>query len=444
MRAFSTRVRLLAGVAAGSLIFAACSSSGSKDTTAPDTTAAASAETTAAAADTTSSGADTTGAAVETTTAGSSDTTVAAAAAGNEAATGIKAPDLPMATAVGAGEGELNLVAWAGYTEKAWVDPFTTASGCKVNVKVGNTSDEMVALMQTGDYDGVSASGDATLRLIAAGEVAPVNTDLIANYADVYAALKDKPWNSVGGKSYGVPHGRGANLLAYNTDKITPAPDSWNIVWDANSPAKGSVTAYDSPIYIADAAVYLMSTKPDLKITNPYSLDDTQLAAALDLLKVQKGLVGEYWSDYTKQIAAFKAGSTTVGTTWQVIANSLLGEKAPVGVVLPKEGSTGWSDTWMISAKAKHPNCMYLWMNEIISPKANAAATEYFGEAPANPKACEFTTDKNHCATFHAGDEDYFSKIWYWTTPVKDCIDGRGPICTDYAAWTKAWTELKG
>jgi putative spermidine/putrescine transport system substrate-binding protein len=447
MRASSTRARLLLGVAAASLLFTACSSSGSKDTTAADTAAAA-AETTAAAA---ASDATAAAAQVDATAAAAADTTVAPAAAetsapasGNEAATGIKAPDLPMATAVGAGEGELNLVAWAGYTEKAWVDPFTAASGCKVNVKVGNTSDEMVALMQTGDYDGVSASGDATLRLIAAGEVAPVNTDLIPNYADVYPALKGKPWNSVGGKSYGVPHGRGANLLAYNTEKITPAPDSWSIVWDANSPAKGSVTAYDSPIYIADAALYLMSTKPELKITNPYALDDTQLAAALDLLKVQKGLIGEYWSDYTKQIAAFKAGSTTVGTTWQVIANSLLADKAPVAVVLPKEGSTGWSDTWMISAKAKHPNCMYLWMNEIISPKANAAATEFFGEAPANPKACAFTADKNQCTTFHADDEAYFSKIWYWTTPVKDCIDGRGPICTDYAAWTKAWTELKG
>ena len=434
MRASSTRARLLVGLAAASLLFASCSSD-AEDTTA-ETEAVVETEAPAE-----------TEAAVETEAAAETEAAVeteAAPAGGNEVAPGISAPDLPMATEVGAGEGELNLVAWAGYTEKAWVDPFTTASGCKVNVKVGNTSDEMVALMQTGEYDGVSASGDATLRLIAAGEVAPVNTDLIANYADVYAGLKGKAWNTVGGKSYGVPHGRGANLLAYNTEKITPAPDSWSIVWDAASPAKGSVTAYDTPIYIADAAVYLMATKPELKITNPYALDEAQLAASLELLKIQKGLIGEYWSDYTKQIAAFKAGSTTVGTTWQVIANVLAGEKAPVAVVLPKEGSTGWSDTWMISAKAKHPNCMYLWMNEIISPKANAAATEYFGEAPSNPKACELTANKDHCATFHAGDEEYFSKIWYWTTPVKDCIDGRGPICTDYAAWTQAWTEIKG
>ena len=271
-----------------------------------------------------------------------------------------------------------------------------------------------------------------------------MNTDLLKDYPDVFDGLKNKPWNSVDGKSYGVPHGRGANLLMYNTDAVTPAPDSWSVVFDAASPYKGKVTAYDTPIYIADAALYLMKTKPELSITNPYALDETQLAAAVDLLKVQKGIVSEYWSDYLKQLSAFKAGSMVVGTAWQVTANTAIADGQKVAVVKPKEGSTGWSDTWMIAAKAKNPNCAYLWMDYIISPQANAMATEYFGEAPANKKACALTKDPNHCTTFHADDEAYFADIWYWTTPTKECLDGRGPKCVDYAGWTKAWTELKG
>src|SRR3712207_2521864 len=148
----------------------------------------------------------------------------------------------------------------------------------------------MVTLMRSGDYDGVSASGDATLRLIAAGDVAPVNTDLIENYADVYEGLKDQPHNTVDGKSYGVPHGRGANLLMWRTDKVTPAPDSWGIVFDPAQMEKykGKITAYDNPIYIADAALYLRATQPDLGIENVYELDDKQFQAAVDLLKQQR------------------------------------------------------------------------------------------------------------------------------------------------------------
>jgi putative spermidine/putrescine transport system substrate-binding protein len=440
-----TSIRAIAASAAIAFALAGCGGSSSETTT--ETTIAAAEETPAE-----ETPAETSAPAAEEAPAETSapaeeaavETTVAAAAGGNEAAAGIAAPDLPMATEIGAGEGSVNIVAWPGYTEKAWVEPFQVASGCKVNVKVGNTSDEMVSLMQTGEYDVVSASGDASLRLVAAGEVSPVNVDLLKNYADVYPGLKGKPWNSVAGKAYGVPHGRGANLLMYNTEKFPTAPDSWSVVWEADSPAKGSVTAYDAPIYIADAAVYLMSTKPELKITNPYALDETQFAAALELLKQQKPLVSEYWSDYLKQMAAFKTGTMTAGTTWQVVANASKGEGTKVEVVLPKEGSTGWSDTWMVSSKSKNPNCAYMWMDYIISPEGNAMATEYFGEAPSNQKSCALTTNKDHCTTFHAGDEDYFSKIWYWTTPTKECLDGRGPICMEFAEWTKAWTELKG
>jgi putative spermidine/putrescine transport system substrate-binding protein len=365
---------------------------------------------------------------------------------------GLTLPDVPKLQSLGAGEGQVNVVSWAGYVEDGstdpsvdWVTDFEQATGCQVNNKIGATSDEMVALMKTGDYDVVSASGDASLRLIYGGDVAPVNTDLVANYADIFDALKLQQWNSVNGVAYGIPHGRGANLLMYRTDTVTPAPTSWGAVFDPNSPYKGKITAYDSPIYIADAALYLMKTKPDLKITNPYALDDTQFQAAIDLLKQQNALIGEYWSDYTKEVSAFKSGDSVLGTTWQVIVNLAAADKTPVAAILPSEGATGWSDTWMISSKAKHPNCAYLWMNHIVSPKANAGVAEWFGEAPSNKKSCALTAAKDHCATFHADDENYFKQVWYWSTPISQCLDGRTNVtCKDYAAWTQAWTTIKG
>ena len=98
----------------------------------------------------------------------------------------------------------------------------------------------------------------------------------------------------------------------------------------------------------------------------------------------------------------------------------------------------------MISSEAKHPNCMYKWMNHIISPKANAEVAEWFGEAPANSKSCALTAVKDHCKIFHADDEAYFDKVAYWNTPRKQCGDDRGDVCKDYSEWVKAWTEIKG
>lgn len=370
---------------------------------------------------------------------------------GTAGGSSFKVPDLKALDKLGTPEGQVSVLAWPGYVEDGsndpkvdWVSDFEKSSGCQVTVKTFGTSDEAVQLMRTGQYDTVSASGDATLRLIAAGDVEPMNTSLITNYPDIFEALKNKPWNSVNDVPYGIPHGRGANLLMYRTDLVKPAPDSWAAVFDKGSEQKGKVTAYDSPIYIADAALYLMATKPDLGIKDPYALDSKQLAAAVDLLKKQSENIGEYWSDYLKEIQAFKNGSSTVGTTWQVIANVAKAEKAPVEVVLPKEGSTGWSDTWMVGAKSKNKTCAYKFIDHIVSPKANASVAEYFGEAPANKKSCAETTDPKHCEVFHAEDEEYFSKVKYWNTPISACLDGRTDVkCTDYAEWTKAWTEIR-
>jgi putative spermidine/putrescine transport system substrate-binding protein len=348
-------------------------------------------------------------------------------------------------------EGAVSLVAWPYYVEDGsndpaadWVTGFEEESGCDVTVKVANSSDEMVTLMKTGQYDAISASGNASLRLVAGGDVVPVNTDFLTNWDDIFPDLKDQPYNTVDGVPYGVPHGRGANLLMWRTDIVKPAPTSWGAVFDANSPYKGKVTAYDDSVYIADAAVYLMATQPDLEITNPYELDDTQFQAAVDLLKTQKTLVGEYWVDAAKTQASFTSGDSVIGTTWQVIANLAQAEKVPVDVTLPEEGATGWSDTWMISSSAEHPNCAYLWLNHISSPEANAAVAEYFGEAPANEKACDLTENEDHCETFHAGDAAYWENVYYWITPLADCGDDRGEVCKDHSEWVQAWTEIRG
>jgi putative spermidine/putrescine transport system substrate-binding protein len=352
---------------------------------------------------------------------------------------------------VGKGEGEVSLISWAGYVEPEWSKPFEQKTGCKVNNKEAGTSDEMVELMKTGQYDGVSASGNATARLVAAGLVAPVNTDLVPNYKTVFADLKDQPYNTFEGVNYGIPHGRGANLLMWNGSDVTPPPDSWNVTLDPKVAAKykGKISQYDDPMSIAEAAVYLKTHEPDLGIENPYELNEDQFNAAVGLLEEQKPLVGEYWSEAAKQISAYAGGDVQVGTTWQYQYFALKEEGVPVKAspasqgFLPKEGATGWSDTWMIAKDAKHPNCMYEWMNWIIEPKTNAEVAEWFGEAPAQELACNETANKNFCAEYHAEEPQFWERVYYWETPLADCGNGEED-CKDYNDWVKAWTTIKG
>jgi len=372
---------------------------------------------------------------------------------------------------VGAGEGQLNIICWAGYCEDGtitkgvdWVTPFEQQTGCQTNVKIGDTSDQMVDLMRTGQYDGVSASGNATARLVDGGDVAPVNVDLVPNYKTIFADLKDQPYNTFDGTNYGIPHGRGADLLMWRTDAVKPDPTSWSVILDPNEAKKyaGHISVYDDPIYIADAAVYLKAHQPDLGITNPYELDDKQFSAAVDLLKQQHPFVGDYWSSFTKQINLFSSGDDQVGTTWQYQYFTLLADNQPVKApgpdtgFVPTEGATGWSDTWMIAKDAKHPNCMYKWMDYVTSAPVQAQIMQWFGEAPAQSKACpadvvtaadktlDLPADPQFCDEYHAADPAFWKRVYYWNTPRSDCGDDRGDVCKDYNDWVSAWTEIKG
>ncbi len=344
-------------------------------------------------------------------------------------------------------EGEVNVVQWAGYAQL--VEEFTAATGCTVNTKDGASSDDMISLLQTGAYDGVSASGNASIRLMTTGEVAPIDAELVPNYADVQEGIKNQEYNSLDGQPYGVPHGRGPNYLMFRNDIVPADTDSWSVIWDDAGLQEygGKISIYDDSIFIADAAVYLKATQPDLNITDPYELDEEQFNAAVDLLKKQAAAGANYWpGDVAKQIGEYTNGDSVVGTTWPYQYVQLTAADPPVAVtaIKPTEGTTGWSDTWMLYSKAANPNCMYLWMNHMISPEAQAAVAEGFGEAPVNLKACELTKNENHCDEYHADDEAWWEDVYYWTTPVADCGDDRGEVCKTQEDWEAAWTEIRG
>jgi putative spermidine/putrescine transport system substrate-binding protein len=350
-------------------------------------------------------------------------------------------------TSIGKGEGTLNVIAWEGYTDKKWVGPFEQQTGCQVHPKYAGSSDEMVTLMRQGggsQYDLVSASGDASLRLIRGGDVAPVNVNLIPGWKDFIPQLQSPPHNTVDGKHYGVSLQWGPNTLLYNTDKVKSAPTSWDAIYSPQY--KGQVTVPDNPIQIADAALYLSKHQPSLGISDPYELTPAQLDAAVKLLKAQRPLIKKYWALASDEIDLFKNGDAVIGASWPYQTITLQADKAPVKDMIPSEGATGWADTWMLSAHAKHPNCAYLWMKYISEPQVQAMQAINFGETPANLKACPYMDklQQGACAQYHGNaPASYFNSIKFWKTPTRDCGNGKQD-CTDYTTWQQKWTEVKG
>ncbi len=357
-------------------------------------------------------------------------------------------------TEIGAGEGQLDIIAWAGYIERGetdpaydWVTAFEEATGCKVNVKVAGTSDEMVTLMNQGGFDLVTASGDASLRLVAGGTVQPINTDLIPSWSTVDERLQNAPWHTVDGQHYGTPYQWGANVLMYNTETFPEAPTTWGVIYleqelpDGQS-NKGRVEAYDGPIALADAALYLKTHNPELGITDPYALTQEQYDATLELARGQRQLVSRYWHDVIAQMEDFQNEGVVASSSWPYQVNLLKAEGAPIDSVIPEEGATGWADTTMMHAEAPHPNCAYLWMEHSLDPKVQGDVAAWFGSVPSVPAACEASEllGPDGCTT---NGFDNFDKISFWKTPTTKCTDG-SDACVPYSQWVADYIGVMG
>jgi len=366
---------------------------------------------------------------------------------------GVVTGQAGMKQSIGKGEGALSIIAWAGYIERGetdknydWVTTFEKQTGCKVSVKTAATSDEMVALMNEGGFDLVTASGDASNRLISGKRVQEVNTKLVTSWKNVDPRLQNAPWHTVNGKHYGVPYQWGPNVLMYNTNVFKTPPKSWDVVFteqtlpDGKS-NKGRVQAYDGPIYVADAALYLMSHKPEVGIKDPYALDRKQFDAALNLLRQQRKIVQRYWHDAFIQVDDFINEGVVASSSWPFQVNLLQSKKQPIASTIPAEGATGWADTTMLHAESRHPNCAYMWLEHSISPKLQGDLAAWFGSVPAVPAGC-----KNNALLGPEGCETNgfknFDKIKYWKTPVANC--GGGRECVPYYEWVTNYIAVIG
>ena len=342
--------------------------------------------------------------------------------------------------------GTLKMIAWDGYLDAKWVGPFQKQSGCTIQAKYANTSNEMFRLMSGGgnaQYDMVSASGDASLRLIDAGLVQPVDVSKVPQWKQFWGPFKSPPNNTVKGKHYGISLQFGPNTLLYRTDKVKPAPKSWSIIYSPKY--KGRITIPDNSIQIADAALYLMKTKPSLGIKDPYELNPTQFNATVALLKQQRPLIKKYWSGSADNASLIASGDAWLGPTWPITTGSLVAKKVPVKELIPREGATSWLDTWMLSSKSKQTDCAYKWYRYISGAKVQALQGATWGETPVNSKACPYMNkiSKGACQTYHANEPiSFYRSLYFWKTPVADCGNGQ-TNCADASKWEDAWIKIK-
>lgn len=351
-------------------------------------------------------------------------------------------------------EGRLRLVARPGVVQDGtgesrvdWVSGFEAETGCRVSVTTAQDSREVAGMLASGRFDGAALTGDVTVPLITSGAIAPVNTSLIEGYDDIFEDLRKEALEVAGGRVFAVPVDRVVNELVYRRDRLPGTIRSASALFDPAQAASygGRLTMPDDPMLIADAALYAQRQQDQLGIENAFELDRDQFAAATSVLYTQRRYVGSYWTQPSEFEDALRSGRAVIGMGPNGVAARLQAEDPPVPVlaVEPSEGATGYIDGWAIATKARHPGCMYRWMQHLLTPQVNALVAEQAGAAPANKQVCELDdAQAKRCDSLNADDAGYWSDVALWRTPTGACGDDRGPVCRTYGAWAEAFDEL--
>ena len=316
-----------------------------------------------------------------------------------------------------------------------------------MSAKYAGSSSEMVSLMANGgggQYDLVSASGDADLRLIYGGDVKPININLIPSWKNFHPFLQSPPFNTIGGKHYGVSYEFGPNVLLYSKKAFPTAPTSWSVLYDKKY--SGQITVPNNPIQIADAALYLSKTKPSLGITDPYELTQPQFNAAVALLKQQHPLIKKYWDLASQEISLFQSGTTVVGAAWPYQTNTLVASGHEGRRHDPEPGR---------DRLGRHLDAGHQGPAPQLRLQVDAVGDHAQGAGPAgrllrrDPGQQAGLPDhgqiqKGSCAAYHANaPEAYFKTIKFWKTPLAQCGNGKND-CVPFQQWVTAWTQITG
>jgi spermidine/putrescine-binding protein len=318
----------------------------------------------------------------------------------------------------------LNLICWQGYADPSFVKPFEQMYNCSVTATYAGSSDEMVAKWIAGHgntYDLVSASGDATRRFMNSRTLLPIDVSKLKNFEKLFPKFHAPAWNTRGGVHYGVSFTWGPDVLIYNTRVFKLAPTSWHVIYD---PAyKGKLSTADNPITIADVALYL-------GYKDCYNLTDAQLAKCKATLQAQKPLLRKYWEGSGDLEDAFVHGEVVASNAWPLMTNDLRKAHFPIGETIPKEGATGWADTWMVSKSSPNVDLAMKWIDYMIGPQGQKGVIDVTNYSGASTTAIPIL-GTSRVKALHMDDLSFFDQLHMWAEPA------------NYSAWVKIWNDVK-
>ena len=321
----------------------------------------------------------------------------------------------------------LRIIGWEGYMDSSFTEQFEQQYGCKVIPTYAGSSDEMYAKIKASKgktYDLVTASGDLTKRLYDANLVETIDLTKVPYYKDLFPIFQKPVYNTFDGQPHGVSIAWGPDFLIYDTSVVKTEPTTWDILYKPEY--KGKVSLPDYPIFNADVALWKGNS-------DIYKLSKDKLTNDIkpNLLPL-RSQVRKFWNSQGELAQLFLNKEIALAWGWPVAIEELKRANFPVGATIPKEGTTGWSDSWMLLKGSPNKDIAHAWMNYMLTGAAQKPMTEVTGYWPVSQQVLPLLTEQQRKDSHLEDIDNYYSQIHFWET------------VQNYDDWVALWNEFRG
>jgi len=275
--------------------------------------------------------------------------------------------------------GKLYIYTWANYTDDKLIKGFQEKTGIQVFADLFDSNEAMMAKVQAGGgsaYSIIYPSDYTVAEMVKAGMLIPLDHSRLQGLDSLKPKWQDPIYDR--GNAHSIPAFWGTTGLIYNPQKVGKEIDGWSYIWDNRKSLKRQITLINDVREVMGATLRTLGYS--YNTTNP----DQIKKAFNKLVQIKPTIASFLTTGWEDQLAS---GDITVSMVYSQDAVALIKEKPNLHYIVPKTGSSLWTDTMVIPKSAPNPDAAYEWMNYLLQPDVAAGLVERLGTATASQAA---------------------------------------------------------
>lgn len=336
---------------------------------------------------------------------------------------GWRLADVQSAPAVKGSADQLFIYTWAGYTDNALLDRFAEKTGIRVVADVFSSNEEMLARLQAGGaraYSIIYPSDYMVVQMTELGLLSPLDHSSLGGLDRLKKQFQNPVYDP--GNRYSVPLSWGTTGLIYNTEQLKEAPEDWNYLWEHKQELARRMTLASDVREVMGAALRMLG----------YSLNSTnqeQVKQAYEKLVELKPAIASFTTDAWRP--QMLTGDLKVAMCYSSDANEVISDNDKLKYVVPKSGSSLWTDTLVIPKGSPNPEAAYKWINFLLQGDVAASLVERLSFSTPSEDAFSLLTP-----------ELRENELLFPSEAVLKNCEGVAPVGKFMEVYDRYWTQL--